>query len=95
MSPDIDLQFIFILLVTRTQIDDAGIVSPERSRPVQRHVAKGAIVWEMLLLAILTYVVAHERKVKPLLEVVNHLLVASAVIIANTLIPLWIGALLS
>jgi hypothetical protein len=58
------------------------------------HVAKGAIVWGMLLLVILTYLVARERKVKPMLEVVKHLLVASAVIILSTLIPPWIGALL-
>lgn len=58
------------------------------------HVVKWAIVWGMLLLAILTYLVARERKVKPMLEVVKHLLVASAVIIASTLIPPWIGALL-
>jgi hypothetical protein len=58
------------------------------------HVVEGAIAWGMLLLAILTYLVARERKVKPLLEVVKHLLVASAVIIASTLIPPWIGALL-
>ena len=58
------------------------------------YVAKGAIVWGMLLLVILTYLVARERKVKPMLEVVKYLLVASAVIIVSTLIPNWIGALL-
>jgi hypothetical protein len=51
------------------------------------HVAKGAIVLEMSLLTILTYLVARERKVKPMLEVVKYLLVASAVIIIITLIP--------
>ena len=58
------------------------------------HVAKVSIVWGMLLLVILTYLVARERKVKPLREVVKYLLVASAVIIVSTLIPNWIGALL-
>jgi hypothetical protein len=58
------------------------------------HVDKVAIVWGMLLLATLTYLVARERKTKPMLEVVKHLLVASAIIIASKLIPPWIGALL-
>ena len=58
------------------------------------HVDKVAIVWGMLLLATLTYLVARERKVKPMLEVVKHLLVASAIIIASKLIPPWISALL-
>ncbi|MGZ4982200.1 MAG: hypothetical protein ACXWAB_12225 [Methylobacter sp.] len=58
------------------------------------HVAKVAIAWGMLLLATLTYLVARERKVKPMLEVVKHLLVASAIIIACMMIPPWIGALL-
>jgi hypothetical protein len=48
----------------------------------------------MLLLAILSYLMACERKVKPLLEVAKHLLVASAAIIASTLTLLWIGVLL-
>lgn len=58
------------------------------------HVAKVSIVWGILLLVILTYLVARERKVKPLREVVKYLLVASAVIIVSTLIPNWIGVLL-
>ncbi|MGZ4980836.1 MAG: hypothetical protein ACXWAB_05265 [Methylobacter sp.] len=58
------------------------------------HVVKVANAWGMLLLATLTYLVARERKVKPMLEVVNHLLVASAIIIVCMLIPPWIGALL-
>ncbi|WP_177198243.1 hypothetical protein [Nitrosomonas communis] len=58
------------------------------------HVAKVTIAWGMLLLATLTYLVAHERKVKPMLEIVKHLLIASAIIIASNLIPTWIGALL-
>ncbi len=56
------------------------------------HVAKGAIGWGMLLLAALTYLVARERKVNPSFEVLKHLLVASAVIVASALIPHWIGA---
>lgn len=43
------------------------------------HVAKVAIVWGMLLLATLTYLVARERKVKPLPEVLKYMLVASLV----------------
>ena len=58
------------------------------------HVAKVSILWGMLLLVILTYLVARERKVKPLREVVKYLLVASAVVTISTLIPNWIGALL-
>jgi len=57
------------------------------------HVAKVSMVWGMLLLATLTYLVARERKVKPLPEVAKHLLAASAVVIASTLIPPWISEL--
>ena len=57
-------------------------------------VDKVAIVWGMLLLATLTYLVARERKAKPMPEVVKHLLVASAIIIASKLIPSWIGVLM-
>ncbi len=57
--------------------------------------AKVAMVWGMLLLATLTYLVARERKVKPISEVVKHLLVASAVIIASNMTGHWIGAVLS
>lgn len=57
------------------------------------HVDKVAIVWGMLLLTSLTYLVARERKVKPMQEVVKHLLAASAVIFASTLIPPWISEL--
>ena len=57
-------------------------------------VDKVAIVWGMLLLATLTCLVAHERKTKPMPEVVKHLLVASAIIIASKLIPSWIGVLM-
>jgi hypothetical protein len=58
------------------------------------HAAKVATLWGMSLLAALTYLVARERRVKPLLEVVKHLLVASAVIAASGAIGHWIGAVL-
>jgi hypothetical protein len=48
----------------------------------------------MLLLAILTYLVARERKVTPLPEVGKHLLIASAVIMAGVAAGHWIGAAL-
>jgi len=56
-------------------------------------VDKAAILWGMSLLAILTYLVARERKVKPIAEVIKHLLAASAVVVASTLIPPWISEL--
>lgn len=55
------------------------------------HIDKAAILWGVLLLASLTYLVARERKVKPLPEVFKHLLAASAVVIASMLIPPWIS----
>jgi len=58
------------------------------------YATKVAIVWGMLLLAALTYLVARERKVKPMLEVIKHLLVASAVIIVSMAIGRWIGTVL-
>lgn len=57
--------------------------------------SKVAIAWGMLLLATLTYFVARERKVKPLLEVVKHMVVASAVILASLVIGHWVGAVLN
>jgi VIT1/CCC1 family predicted Fe2+/Mn2+ transporter len=59
------------------------------------HAVKVAITWGMLLLATLTYLVARERKVKPLPEVIKHLLVASAVIMVSGAIGHWIGAVFS
>jgi VIT1/CCC1 family predicted Fe2+/Mn2+ transporter len=59
------------------------------------YAAEAAIVWGALLLGILTYLVARQRKVNPAPEVVKHLLVASAVIIASMLIGHWIGKALS
>jgi len=55
------------------------------------HVVEGAVVWGALLLAVLTHLVARERKIDPVPEVVKHLLVASAVIVASMLIGRWIG----
>lgn len=59
------------------------------------HVAKVAIVWGILLLVTLTYLVARERNVKPLPEVLKHMLIASAVITISVMIGHWIGAVLS
>ena len=58
------------------------------------HATEIAIAWGMLLLAILSYLVAHARKVKPLPEVVKHLVVAAAVIAGSRAIGHWIGTLL-
>jgi len=59
------------------------------------HAAPVAIAWGMLLLAALTYLVARERKTRPLPEVVKHLVVASAVIIASWAIGHGVGAVLT
>jgi VIT1/CCC1 family predicted Fe2+/Mn2+ transporter len=59
------------------------------------HATKAAVVWGMLLLATLTYLVARERKVKPLPEVLKHLAVAVAVITVSIMIGRWIGAVLN
>jgi hypothetical protein len=58
------------------------------------HAAMAATAWGMLLLAILTCLVARERKVTPLPEVGKHLLIASAVIMAGVAVGHWIGAAL-
>ena len=58
------------------------------------YVAKAAIIWGMLLLAMLTYLVARERKMKPLPEVLKHLAVAVAVITVSVMIGHWIGSVL-
>ena len=58
------------------------------------HAAIVAMIWGMLLLAIMTYLVARERKVKPILEVIKHLLVASAVVLASNVTGHWIGSVL-
>lgn len=59
------------------------------------HATQAAVVWGMLLLASLTYMVARERKVKPLPEVLKHLAVAVAVITVSIMIGRWIGAALT
>ena len=56
------------------------------------YVARAAIIWGVLLLAILTYLVARERNVKPLPEVIKHLVVAFAVITVSAMIGHWIRA---
>lgn len=58
------------------------------------YVAKAAFIWGMLLLAILTYLVARERHVKPLPEVLKHLVFALVVITVSMTIGHWIGAIL-
>lgn len=59
------------------------------------HVAKASIVWGLLLLALLTFMVARERKVKPLPEVLKHTVVAVAVIAVSMAIGHWIrGAII-
>ena len=58
------------------------------------HAAIVAMIWGMLLLAIMTYLVARERNVKPILEVIKHLLVASAVVLASNVTGHWIGSVL-
>ena len=59
------------------------------------HAAEAAIGWGALLLAALSYLVARERKLNPLLEVAKHLGVASTVIVVSMLIGHWIRRLLS
>ncbi len=58
------------------------------------HVAVVSIVWGMLLLAILTCLVARERKVKPFPEVVKHLVVAVVIITASMTTGHWIRVVL-
>ena len=55
------------------------------------YVAKAAVIWGILLLAILTYLVARERKVKPLPEILKHLAVAFVVITVSRMIGYWIA----
>jgi hypothetical protein len=59
------------LLLCISFVDLVGLFSPV-------HVAKVATAWGMLVRATLTYVVARERKTNPWLQVVKHLLIASA-----------------
>lgn len=57
------------------------------------HAAALAVVWGAFLLAVLTYLVARERKVAPLPEVLKHLLVAAAATVASLLVGHWIGVM--
>jgi hypothetical protein len=50
-----------------------------------------ALLWGCLLLAAVSYALARERDVYPLLEVVKHLGVALLVIAASRLIGVWIS----
>ena len=59
------------------------------------HTGEVAIAWGMVLLAALTYLVAHERKVNAPLEVVKHVVVASAVILASIAIGHWVNSVFS
>lgn len=54
--------------------------------------AQAAIAWGAVLLAALTYLVARERRANPWLEIVKHLVVASAVILVSTAIGHWVSA---
>ena len=58
------------------------------------YVAIAAIIWGTLLLATLTYFVARERKVKPLPEILIHLVVTLVVITTSMMIGHWINAVL-
>jgi VIT1/CCC1 family predicted Fe2+/Mn2+ transporter len=55
------------------------------------HVARVAIFWGVLLLGILTYLVARERKVPPMPEVLKHTLVAAVVIAVSMVLGRWVG----
>ena len=58
------------------------------------HAAEAAIIWGVALLAVLTYLVARERNVQPLPEVIKHLLVAAAAIVVSSGIGHGIRAVL-
>jgi VIT1/CCC1 family predicted Fe2+/Mn2+ transporter len=68
----------FVFLIGLFPLENASIV---------------AIVWGILLLAIITYLVARERKVKPIPEVAKHLLVAFVVVLASNVTGHWIGSM--
>ena len=53
-----------------------------------------ALIWGTLLLSILTYLVAHERGVNPLPEILIHLVVTVVVIAASMSIGRWINEVL-
>lgn len=56
------------------------------------HAAALAVLWGAFLLATLSYLVARERKVAPMPEVLKHLFVAAAATASSLLIGRWIGA---
>ncbi len=58
------------------------------------HIDQFAIIWGMLLLAAITSLVAFERKVKLLPEILKHLLVAATVITASEIIGHWISVVI-
>jgi hypothetical protein len=53
-------------------------------------VVLAAIVWGMLLLGVLTYLLARERNVGILSEVIKHFVVAAAAIITSKVIAYFI-----
>jgi len=57
------------------------------------HASTVAIIWGVLLLTMMTYMVASERKVKPIPEVVKHLLIAFVVVAASNVTGYWIGSM--
>ncbi|BBO99387.1 hypothetical protein [Sulfuriferula nivalis] len=59
------------------------------------HIDQLSIIWGMLLLASITSMVAWERKVKLLPEIIKHLLVAVAVISASKIIGHWISSVIN
>ena len=58
------------------------------------HATEAAIIWGTALVAALSYGMARERSVKPMPEILKHLLIASAAIIVSKAIGHWIGAAL-
>lgn len=54
-------------------------------------VALGGVLWGMFLLATLTYLLARERAVSTLSEIVKHLAVATAIIFVSKAIGHWIA----
>ena len=59
------------------------------------HVAEVSIIWGLFLLATLTYLVARERKMKIMPEVLKHVVVAFVVVTISIMTGHWIGMLLS
>lgn len=57
-----------------------------------RSAVVASVVWGLLLLAALSWMIARQRRVRALPEVVKHLLVAVAVIFLSKLLGEWIPA---